>query len=51
MRGSWEKSNNARSNYPFAEVSDLNVYKWYGNNFTETTTAPSKSDEYLWSKL
>ena len=51
IRGSWEKSNNARNNYPFAEVSDSNVYKWYGNNFTETTTAPSKSDEYLWSKL
>lgn len=36
MRGSWEKSNNARSNYPFTEISDSDVYKWYGNNFTET---------------
>lgn len=49
IRGSWEKSNGARSNYPFAEISDSNVYKWYGNNFTETTTAPA--DDKEWSKL
>jgi len=49
IRGSWETSNNARSNYPFAEIDNSDVYKWYGNNFTESTTAPS--DPQNWSKL
>lgn len=50
LRPAYSNANSARSNYPFAEISAANTYKWYKEK-TISTTAPATSEQGEWSRL
>ena len=49
LRGTWSDANGARSNYPFKQLADKDIDKWYGNNKKVVTSKPN--DPENWSAL
>ncbi|GIQ80589.1 endonuclease I [Kipferlia bialata] len=50
LRPAYDHANSARSNYPFANIPDEEVYKWY-NQREITTHQPEESDIDNWSRV
>ena len=49
LRPTWKDANSARSNFPFAELSESQVSKYYGDNFTKTTERPSDIENWSYA--
>eukprot|EP00767_Chilomastix_cuspidata_P000407 gnl/Chilomastix_cuspidata/11.p2 GENE.gnl/Chilomastix_cuspidata/11~~gnl/Chilomastix_cuspidata/11.p2 ORF type:complete len:250 (+),score=105.81 gnl/Chilomastix_cuspidata/11:46-795(+) len=50
LRPSYEDANSARSNYPFGNIDEDDVYKWYKGK-TITTSDPPEDEMGEWSRL
>ena len=46
LRATWSTANSGRSNLPFGEIKESKMEKFYGNNFTKTSTKPSNIGDY-----
>ncbi|CAL6018973.1 Extracellular_nuclease [Hexamita inflata] len=49
LRPTWKKANEGRSNFPFSNIMEEKVDKYYGIDYQVSTTTPS--DPQNWSKL
>ncbi|GIQ88174.1 endonuclease I [Kipferlia bialata] len=49
LRPAWKDANSARSNYPFTEIPDEDVYKWYYLDYIRTKQPAKDLDN--WSRV